>query len=214
MTQFLTETNNYKHSTVRCHVMTPPSDTTIRTPPPPPPPPATRPPPPPPPTPSPPPPPQKKKCNAHASIFYTISNGTYYSFPYCLPTDVPTLCADIPVACGCVSGAAGLIWFVVWMIVVADSPAEHPRISPIERKFIELSIGPQPAVKQVGAGAGWGQGSGSGVGGGGGGGGGGGHGSQWTCEEITCSVAFKVSSLDHPGRFRFRDYASNRCPVS
>ena len=33
-------------------------------------------------------------------------------------------------------GAAGIVWTVVWMFVVFDSPELHPRISPEEKKFI------------------------------------------------------------------------------
>ena len=39
------------------------------------------------------------------------------------------------------SGTFGVIWCVVWMVLVADSPAEHPRIRDSERRYIESSIG-------------------------------------------------------------------------
>ena len=38
-------------------------------------------------------------------------------------------------------GLCGVVWFVLWMIFVSDSPAEHPRISDEERDMIEKSIG-------------------------------------------------------------------------
>lgn len=43
------------------------------------------------------------------------------------------------------TGALACIWFIVWMIFVHDTPAQHPRISTEERNYIEKSIG----VKQV-----------------------------------------------------------------
>ncbi|KAL5014023.1 hypothetical protein ScPMuIL_008293 [Solemya velum] len=40
-----------------------------------------------------------------------------------------------------VFGALGCIWFVAWMLIVHDTPADHPRISVEEREYIESSIG-------------------------------------------------------------------------
>lgn len=34
----------------------------------------------------------------------------------------------------------GLVWFVLWQYYVYDSPAEHPRIDPRERSYIEESL--------------------------------------------------------------------------
>ena len=39
-----------------------------------------------------------------------------------------------------IQGAVGLLWFVAWMFIAYDSPAVHPRISPIERKYIQESL--------------------------------------------------------------------------
>ncbi len=39
------------------------------------------------------------------------------------------------------SGIFGVVWFIAWMLLVADSPAQHPRISQSERNYIETSIG-------------------------------------------------------------------------
>ena len=39
------------------------------------------------------------------------------------------------------SGAIGCLWFVVWMLVVHDTPAQHPRISQEEKDYIESSVG-------------------------------------------------------------------------
>ncbi|XP_064597334.1 sialin-like [Liolophura sinensis] len=41
-------------------------------------------------------------------------------------------------------GAVGCLWFVVWMFMVADTPAKHSTISTEERDFIEQSIGSKP----------------------------------------------------------------------
>ncbi|XP_050396704.1 sialin isoform X1 [Patella vulgata] len=39
-----------------------------------------------------------------------------------------------------VIGTLGLIWFVLWMFLVSDTPGQHKRISAIERKYIEYSL--------------------------------------------------------------------------
>lgn len=38
-------------------------------------------------------------------------------------------------------GGLSILWYVLWCIFVYDSPAQHPRISKDERKFIEESLG-------------------------------------------------------------------------
>lgn len=38
------------------------------------------------------------------------------------------------------TGLAGVIWAVVWLILGADSPDTHPRISRAEREFIKSSL--------------------------------------------------------------------------
>lgn len=40
-----------------------------------------------------------------------------------------------------VTGVVGLVWSIVWFFVVFDSPAQHPRISQEERRYIEGAIG-------------------------------------------------------------------------
>jgi sugar phosphate permease len=40
-----------------------------------------------------------------------------------------------------VTGVVGLVWSVIWFFVVFDSPAQHPRISQEERRYIENAIG-------------------------------------------------------------------------
>lgn len=39
------------------------------------------------------------------------------------------------------TGALGIIWFIVWMAVVHESPAVHPRISAWEKQHIITGIG-------------------------------------------------------------------------
>ncbi|XP_062581343.1 sialin-like [Saccostrea cucullata] len=46
-----------------------------------------------------------------------------------------------------VFGAIGCVWFVIWMLVVHDTPAEHPRISREERNYIEASVGTRLKLK-------------------------------------------------------------------
>ncbi|XP_012285120.1 sialin isoform X2 [Orussus abietinus] len=48
-----------------------------------------------------------------------------------------------------VTGAIGLIWSLVWFLLVFDSPAQHPRISLEERKYIEDSIGTTSSSKHL-----------------------------------------------------------------
>ncbi|XP_055629217.1 sialin [Toxorhynchites rutilus septentrionalis] len=38
-------------------------------------------------------------------------------------------------------GIIGTIWYIAWIYMVYDSPAEHPRIHPKERDYIESSLG-------------------------------------------------------------------------
>lgn len=38
-------------------------------------------------------------------------------------------------------GILGIIWCVMWLLLVSDTPAQHPRITAYERKYIETSIG-------------------------------------------------------------------------
>ncbi|XP_063229145.1 sialin-like [Bacillus rossius redtenbacheri] len=47
-----------------------------------------------------------------------------------------------------VPGAVGLLWSLLWWLLVFDSPAQHPRISPRERRMIEAAVNPHLARKQ------------------------------------------------------------------
>lgn len=48
-----------------------------------------------------------------------------------------------------VTGTLGTIWFISWWIIVYDSPAQHPRITQQELKYIQDSLGPSLASKKV-----------------------------------------------------------------
>lgn len=48
-----------------------------------------------------------------------------------------------------VSGAAGILWTVVWFFYGGNSPVEHGSISPEERDFIENSLGNQDHSKRI-----------------------------------------------------------------
>ena len=39
------------------------------------------------------------------------------------------------------AGILGIVWFIAWMILVSDTPAQHPRIQDTERRYIETTIG-------------------------------------------------------------------------
>lgn len=40
----------------------------------------------------------------------------------------------------CFVGAAGILWFVAWQLIVHESPSEHPTISEDEKNYIERSF--------------------------------------------------------------------------
>ena len=37
-------------------------------------------------------------------------------------------------------GAAGILWFVAWQLIVHESPSDHPTISEEEKHYIENSF--------------------------------------------------------------------------
>ena len=39
------------------------------------------------------------------------------------------------------AGIIGMVWWVLWMFLVAETPAVHPRISDIERRYINQCLG-------------------------------------------------------------------------
>ncbi|MGU7768751.1 MFS transporter [Burkholderia sp. MR1-5-21] len=45
-----------------------------------------------------------------------------------------------------VTGALGIVWFVVWLAVFRDSPAQHPRVNPAELAHIRNGL-PEPGAQ-------------------------------------------------------------------
>ncbi|KAE8737697.1 hypothetical protein FOCC_FOCC016836 [Frankliniella occidentalis] len=43
-----------------------------------------------------------------------------------------------------VFGALGVLWYIPWHFCVFDTPAQHPRIDPRERSYIESALGKAP----------------------------------------------------------------------
>ncbi|XP_070559139.1 sialin-like [Ptychodera flava] len=47
-----------------------------------------------------------------------------------------------------VLGVATIVWFALWMLIVADSPAKHKRISAVERNYIERTLAEEHASRR------------------------------------------------------------------
>ena len=48
----------------------------------------------------------------------------------------------------CCVGVAGIVWYAAWLILIFNTPADHPRISPKEQYYIETSIKEEMQSKQ------------------------------------------------------------------
>ncbi|XP_026678831.1 sialin-like [Diaphorina citri] len=48
-----------------------------------------------------------------------------------------------------VTGALGVVWWVVWMIVVYDTPDQHPRVSAEEKEYIQQALGNTVSAKKL-----------------------------------------------------------------
>ncbi|KAJ1522212.1 hypothetical protein ONE63_002520 [Megalurothrips usitatus] len=46
-------------------------------------------------------------------------------------------------------GAVGLVWYALWLALVFDTPAQHPRISPLELAYITNAIGKSVSQKRM-----------------------------------------------------------------
>lgn len=55
---------------------------------------------------------------------------------------------DVFFVCLFAVGAVGIVWFIVWTLLVYNKPADHPRISPEEKEYIITSIGKSQDVHQ------------------------------------------------------------------
>lgn len=40
-----------------------------------------------------------------------------------------------------VTGSVGILWCLIWWLLAFDTPAQHPRISVSERRYIETNVG-------------------------------------------------------------------------
>ncbi|PNF40129.1 Sialin [Cryptotermes secundus] len=40
-----------------------------------------------------------------------------------------------------VTGSVGILWCLIWWLLAFDTPAQHPRITPSERRYIESNVG-------------------------------------------------------------------------
>lgn len=48
-----------------------------------------------------------------------------------------------------VFGGLGIIWSIVWWLIIYDSPSTHPKISSQERDYIQACLGPENAQSKV-----------------------------------------------------------------
>lgn len=88
---------------------------------------------------------------AERSRFATVYTGGYLGTVICMP--VCGILCDTDFLGGWplafyVFGALGVLWYIPWHLCVFDSPAQHPRIDPRERKYIEDALGTLPAKQK------------------------------------------------------------------
>lgn len=86
------------------------------------------------------------------SRFATVYTGGYLGTVICMP--VCGILCDMDFLGGWpmsfyVFGALGVLWFIPWHFCVFDSPAQHPRIDPRERCYVEEALGKVPAKKKM-----------------------------------------------------------------
>jgi len=65
----------------------------------------------------------------NGALYCSVQSYIFYSENLCNSMHVHNLI-----------GIFGIVWFVAWLILVFSTPADHPRISPEERHYIESSI--------------------------------------------------------------------------
>lgn len=53
-----------------------------------------------------------------------------------------------------VCGGLGVVWYAFWVVLVFDTPSQHPRISPLELTYITESLGKSVSQKKVSCGVG------------------------------------------------------------
>lgn len=89
---------------------------------------------------------------AERSRFATVYTGGYLGTVICMPLS-GVLC-DLDFLDGWplafyVFGALGVLWYIPWHFCVFDTPAQHPRIDPRERSYIESALGKAPCKKKL-----------------------------------------------------------------
>ncbi|XP_034230465.1 putative inorganic phosphate cotransporter [Thrips palmi] len=83
--------------------------------------------------------------NTYAAAVYSGSNfGTIIAMPLSGYLASVTWMGGWPLAFY-VFGGLGIIWSIVWWLVIYDSPSTHPKISPQERDYIQACLGPENA---------------------------------------------------------------------
>ena len=45
-------------------------------------------------------------------------------------------------------GFAGIVWYAAWLLLIFNTPADHPRISPKEQYYTETAIKEEMQSKQ------------------------------------------------------------------
>ena len=45
-------------------------------------------------------------------------------------------------------GTVGIVWYMAWLLLIFNTPADHPRISPKEQYYIETAIKEEMQSKQ------------------------------------------------------------------
>jgi MFS family permease len=49
-----------------------------------------------------------------------------------------------------VTGSVGILWCLMWWLLAFDTPAQHPRITASERRYIEANVGNTVVGEKVG----------------------------------------------------------------
>ena len=76
-----------------------------------------------------------KHVDCGTSILKDLSSTECILFTNFLPY---VNCLHLPLCV--IVGGVGVLWFVAWMFIAYDSPAVHPRVSSIEREYIQESL--------------------------------------------------------------------------
>lgn len=47
------------------------------------------------------------------------------------------------------TGSIGILWFILWALLANSTPATHPRISAVEKQYIESSLALENTTAKV-----------------------------------------------------------------